>query len=68
MVCTIFQGPVQLRFEKVQSGSLPPKFGEVKYDAGPEDKFVSTRTILNFQQMIIVKLFSIPCELSAGVN
>ena len=42
MVCTIFQGPVQLRFEKVQSGSLPPKFGEVKYDAGPEDKFVST--------------------------
>ena len=39
------QGPVQLRFEKLQSGSLPPKFGEVKYDAGPEDKFVSTRIL-----------------------
>ncbi|XP_060605436.1 uncharacterized protein LOC132757953 [Ruditapes philippinarum] len=33
-------GPVQLRFERVQSGSLPPKFGEVTYDAGPEDKYV----------------------------
>ena len=37
-----FQGPVQIKFEKVQSGSLPPKFGDVTYDAGPEDKIVST--------------------------
>ncbi|KAL4229375.1 intracellular signal transduction [Mactra antiquata] len=33
-------GPVQLRFEKVQSGSLPPKFGEVTHDAGPEDIYI----------------------------
>ncbi|XP_045208200.1 phospholipid transfer protein C2CD2L-like isoform X4 [Mercenaria mercenaria] len=38
-------GPVQLRFEKVQSGSLPPKFGEVTYDAGPEDKFILTARV-----------------------
>ncbi|XP_052286622.1 phospholipid transfer protein C2CD2L-like isoform X7 [Dreissena polymorpha] len=33
-------GPVQIKFEKVQSGSLPPKFGEVTFDSGPEDKYV----------------------------
>lgn len=34
-------GPVQLRFERVKSGSLPPKFSEVTFQAGPEDKYVS---------------------------
>lgn len=33
-------GPVQLRFERVKSGSLPPKFSEVTFQAGPEDKYV----------------------------
>ncbi|KAL3885788.1 hypothetical protein ACJMK2_025826 [Sinanodonta woodiana] len=32
-------GPVQLKFERVQSGSLPPKFSEVTFDSGPEDKY-----------------------------
>ncbi|XP_052804410.1 phospholipid transfer protein C2CD2L-like isoform X2 [Mya arenaria] len=35
-------GPVQIKFEKVQSGSLPPKFAEVTFDSGPEDKYVLT--------------------------
>ncbi|XP_022321164.1 phospholipid transfer protein C2CD2L-like isoform X6 [Crassostrea virginica] len=33
-------GPVQLRFERVKSGSLPPKFSEVTFQAGPEDRYV----------------------------
>ncbi|XP_061183848.1 phospholipid transfer protein C2CD2L-like isoform X4 [Saccostrea echinata] len=33
-------GPVQLKFERVKSGSLPPKFSEVTFQAGPEDKYV----------------------------
>lgn len=36
-----WQGPVQLRFERVKSGSLPPKFSEVTFQAGPEDRYVS---------------------------
>ncbi|XP_056012261.1 C2 domain-containing protein 2-like isoform X7 [Ostrea edulis] len=33
-------GPVQLKFERVKSGSLPPKFSDVNFQAGPEDKYV----------------------------
>ena len=33
---------MQIKFEKLQSGSLPPKFSEVKYDCGPEDRLVRT--------------------------
>ncbi|XP_060073125.1 titin-like [Ylistrum balloti] len=35
-------GPVQVKFERVKSGSLPPKFSEVTFEAGPEDKYVVT--------------------------
>ncbi|XP_071111308.1 phospholipid transfer protein C2CD2L-like isoform X7 [Haliotis cracherodii] len=33
-------GPVQTKFERIQAGSLPPKFGEISCEATPEDKFV----------------------------
>lgn len=39
------QGPVQLKFERVKSGSLPPKFSDVNFQAGPEDKYVSSTSI-----------------------
>ncbi|XP_033758789.1 LOW QUALITY PROTEIN: phospholipid transfer protein C2CD2L-like [Pecten maximus] len=35
-------GPVQVKFERVKSGSLPPKFSEVTFEAGPENKYVVT--------------------------
>ncbi|XP_067679954.1 C2 domain-containing protein 2-like isoform X10 [Haliotis asinina] len=33
-------GPVQTKFERIQAGSLPPKFGDISCEAAPEDKFV----------------------------
>ncbi|XP_046554285.1 phospholipid transfer protein C2CD2L-like [Haliotis rubra] len=33
-------GPVQTKFERIQAGSLPPKFGDISCEATPEDKFV----------------------------
>ncbi|XP_021354892.1 phospholipid transfer protein C2CD2L-like isoform X4 [Mizuhopecten yessoensis] len=35
-------GPVQVKFERVKSGSLPPKFSEVTFEAGTEGKYVVT--------------------------
>ncbi|KAK3106854.1 hypothetical protein FSP39_001393 [Pinctada imbricata] len=33
-------GPVQVKFEQVKPGSLPPKFSDVTFEAGPENKYV----------------------------
>ena len=36
-----FQGPVQLKFERVKPGSLPPKFHEITFEAASDNKYVS---------------------------
>ncbi|XP_041372929.1 phospholipid transfer protein C2CD2L-like isoform X3 [Gigantopelta aegis] len=33
-------GPVQIKFESVQTGSLPPKFSDVGSEANPDDQFI----------------------------
>ncbi|CAG5123852.1 unnamed protein product, partial [Candidula unifasciata] len=33
-------GPVQAKFEKIQSGSLPPKITHVSSEASPQDRFI----------------------------
>ncbi|BFZ13818.1 hypothetical protein BsWGS_16857 [Bradybaena similaris] len=33
-------GPVQAKFEKIQSGSLPPKITHVSCEASPQDRFI----------------------------
>ncbi|XP_071172570.1 C2 domain-containing protein 2-like isoform X4 [Mytilus edulis] len=33
-------GPVQLKFERVKPGSLPPKFNEITFEAGSDNKYL----------------------------
>lgn len=36
-----------MKFERVKSGSLPPKFSDVTFEAGPDDKYVSMTSHLS---------------------
>ena len=44
---------MQVRFERIQPGSLPPKFTRIKTEVGPRDTLVSSFFYLLISDIII---------------